>query len=250
MILFRRVRRTIVEPLLLLAVAVLGGLPAYLLLDHLRLLPLVERDRPWVLEGIVLVATIAIGNGVRASSDNIARRLRAVCTVLGAVSLAALIVVAHVTRFALGESPPQITLGLPLPHATVKDEEGRLVDLSSLTGQPMLLVFYRGAWCPSCRAQLTALLPEVVPYLNEGVRVVGISPDSPESSLRWSREAGLPFQLLSDERQRLAPDLCGGSAHCQLLVDKTGKVRWGALTDNWRVNPLPLAILQAAYRLR
>jgi peroxiredoxin len=199
---------------------------------------------------IVLVATVAIGQGLFASSDKLERRLMVACTVTGAISLTALIASARVARFALGESAHEIKLGHPLPHAIVKDEQGRLVELSSLAGRPMLLIFYRGGWCPSCRAQLTALLPEVVRYLNQGVRVVGVSPDSPEISLRWSRELGLPFQLLSDESQRLAPDLCGGSAHCQLLVDKQGVVRWGALTDNWRVNAPPAAILQAAYRLQ
>jgi peroxiredoxin len=248
MILSRSVRRTIVRPLLLCAVAVLGGLPAYYLVDHLRLLPLALRDRPWPFEAIVVISTVAIWLG--AGPEKSARRVTLGCTLVGAVSLLALVVVGHLVRFALGESAHEITLGQVLPRATVKDEAGRPVDLSALVGPPLLLVFYRGGWCPSCRAQLTALLPEVERFLAAGVRVVGISPDPPEISARWSRELGLPFPLFSDESQRLAPDLCGGSAHCQLLVGKDGRVRWAALSDNWRINPPPSVVLQAAYRLR
>jgi peroxiredoxin len=239
-----------VRPLLLSAVAVLGGLPAYLLADHFRLLPLAVRDRPWPFEAIVLVATVALWRTARASSDEGARRVTSACALLGTAALFALGGVVHLSRFVLGDTPPEITLGHALPHAAVTNEEGRPVELTSLIGRPLLLVFYRGAWCPSCRAQLTALLPEVERFLSAGVSVVGISPDPPEISRRWSRELGLPFPLLSDESQRLAPDLCGGSAHCQLLVDKEGAVRWGSLTDNWRLNAPPSVVLQAANRLR
>jgi peroxiredoxin len=250
MILSRSVRRTLVRPLLLSAIAVLGGLPAYLLADHFRLLPLALRDRPWPFEAVVLLATVAIGRGARASSYENARPVMVACTVAGVVALFTLVIVARVTRFSLRESPRDIQVGATLPRATVRDEKGSLVELTSLVGRPMLLVFYRGGWCPSCRAQLTALLPEVERFLAAGVSVVGISPDPPEISARWSRELGLPFPLLSDETQRLAPTLCGGSAHCQLLVDKEGTIRWGALSDSWRMNPPPSAVLQAAYRLR
>jgi peroxiredoxin len=171
------------------------------------------------------------------------------CTVAGALSLFALVVVARLTRFALDESAHEIAIGRPIPHATIKNEEGASVDLSALD-RPMLLVFYRGAWCPSCRSQLTALLPEVQRFLAAGVRVVGISPDPPEISAHWSRELGLPFPLMTDESQHLASDLCGGSGHCQLLVDKEGTIRWGTLTDNWRETAPPSVVLQAAYRLR
>lgn len=243
------VRRTIVRPLVLTAVAVVCSLPGYWILDSLRLLPVALRDRPWPLEAIVLLATAAIGTDGRAP-DQGARRFMIACTLVGALALFSLVVFTHVARFALGETPHEIARGRALPRATLEDEQGHPVDLASLTGRPMLLVFYRGGWCPSCRAQLTALLPEVQRFLNAGVAVVGISPDPPEISARWSHELALPFPLLSDESQRLAPDLCGGSAHCQLVVDSTGTIRWGSLTDNWRLNLPPSVVLQAAYRLR
>jgi len=250
MILSPSVRRTIVRPLLLAAIAALGGLPAYLLADHFRLLPLSLRDRPWPFEAFVLVTTVAIWRGARGSS--LLPKLRHVmvaCTLAGTASLFALVVVARLTRFALDEPAREITLGRRVPHAIIKNEQGVSVDLSALD-RPMLLVFYRGAWCPSCRSQLTALLPEVGRFMTAGVRVVGISPDPPEISAHWSHELGLPFPLMTDESQHLASDLCGGSGHCQLLVDKEGTIRWGTLTDNWRITSPPLVVLQAAYRLR
>jgi peroxiredoxin len=167
----------------------------------------------------------------------------------GALLLIGVAVGMYRSRFAMAESSPEIAVGRRLPQATLKDEQGNPVELSSLLGQPLLLVLYRGSWCPSCRSQLTALLPEADRFRAAGVKIVGISPDPPEISTHWSHEMGLTFPLLSDEPQRLAADLCGTSAHCELLIDKEGKIRWGALTENWRITATPSMVLQAALRL-
>jgi peroxiredoxin len=249
MILSLRVRRAIARPILLATVAVIGGLPAYFFFDHLHFFPVSLRDRPWPVEAVVLAATLSTALLARASRGA-ERRVALACAALGTASLAGLVIVAHVARFALGAPAREIALSKALPPATLLDEQGRPVELTELRGRPMLLVVYRGGWCPSCRAQLTALLPEVDRFLSAGVRVVGISPDPPEVSLRWSRELGLPFPLLSDPSERIGPDLCGGSAHCELIVDERGAIRWGALSDNWRLNPPASTILQAVYRLR
>jgi peroxiredoxin len=184
---------------------------------------------------------------------NVSAKIRPLVLACGAAALlllAALAVGLYRSRFAMADSPREIAVGRRLPPATLKDEQGRRVELSGFVGKPLLLVLYRGAWCPSCRAQLTALLPEVERFRAAGVEIVGISPDTPDISAHWSHELGLTFPLLSDEAQRLATDLCGASAHCQLLIDREGKIRWGALTDNWRITATPSMVLQAATRLR
>ncbi len=58
----------------------------------------------------------------------------------------------------------------------------------------------------------------------------------------------LPFTLLSDPTQRVV-GTCG-LAHCALLLDKDGVIRWGVLTENWQQRLPPAAVLQAALRLQ
>jgi len=235
---------------LLGALAVSAGLPLYLLLDHLRLLPPALRDRPWPFDAVVLLATLGLARIARSATQQNSRRIAALLGLLGALSLGALIAVGHFSRHRLPKSPPELPIGEQLPDVTLPDQAGRPVALASLRGQPTIVVLYRGGWCPSCRAQLTALTPVVARFLEAGVRVVGISPDPPEIAARFRAELKLPFPLLSDEELRLAPKLCGPSAHCELVVDPAGVIRWGALNDNWRVTARPEAVLQAAYRLR
>jgi peroxiredoxin len=74
--------------------------------------------------------------------------------------------------------------------------------------RPVVLIFYRGGWCPYCNAQL-ADLHEVEPRLKKaGFDVLFLSSDRPEllySSLNDdTRRNGLPYTLLSDPELRAA----------------------------------------------
>jgi peroxiredoxin len=243
-------RTSIARAPLLFAVAASAGLPLYFLLDHLRLLPPALRDRPWPFDAVVLLATLALVHIARTATQPKHQRRAVLLALLGAVSLGALVAVGHFVRHRLPESAPALPIGKPLPNESLLDAAGRPVQLASLRGKPAILVVYRGGWCPSCRATLSAFAPSAARFLDAGVLLVGISPDPPAVAARFRAELKLPFPLLSDEEMRLAPKLCGQSAHCELLVDPSGTIRWGALNDNWRVRARPEAVLQAAYRLR
>lgn len=78
--------------------------------------------------------------------------------------------------------------------------------------------------------------------------MVAISPDPPEVSARLRALVGHDVVLLSDPDQRVQP-LCEGLAHCQVLLDGRGVIRWGAFDENWRSIPTD-SVVQAAYRLR
>jgi peroxiredoxin len=157
---------------------------------------------------------------------------------------------AHGALHALPEPAPEVAVGRALPNVSLPDEHGRPIALSGLRGRPAVFLFYRGAFCPSCRAQLVSFAKAVGPFLADGVAVFGVSPDPPDVSVRWQGTLGGRFPLLSDDTQRLAESLCGARAHCVLVVDPSGVVRWGALNDSWREGARPETILQAARGLR
>lgn len=86
-------------------------------------------------------------------------------------------------------------------------------------------------------------------YVARGVRVVAVSADPPDVARDLKSTLGVPFHFLSDEEQRLTIELCGVNAHCEIIADGGGIVRWGGLSDNWRERLRPELVLQAAYRL-
>ncbi|HEY4185102.1 MAG TPA: hypothetical protein VGP07_08535, partial [Polyangia bacterium] len=78
-----------------------------------------------------------------------------------------------------------------------------------------------------------------------GIQVVASSPDGPAVLAELRLQLGLPIQLLSDADEQAVNALCGGVAHCQILVDDDGIVRWGAFSESWSHAPSPEALLAA-----
>jgi peroxiredoxin len=146
---------------------------------------------------------------------------------------------------ALPPSASWLPSGTKLPEFVLKDDAGREVSSASLVGKPAWLVFFRGVYCPACRAQLADIARHAREAEAVGVQIVALSPDAPEALARLRAELGVTFALWSDEREGAASALCGGVAHCQLLVDAQGTLRWAAVSESWSDVPAPVAILQA-----
>jgi len=76
---------------------------------------------------------------------------------------------------------PGLPVGAAAPDAALKNQEGETVRLSELyDGGPVVVVFYRGGWCPYCNKQLAAWAPKVKELESEGYQFVAISPETKE----------------------------------------------------------------------
>jgi peroxiredoxin len=146
---------------------------------------------------------------------------------------------------ALPVSPREIPVGSPLPPLALADDAGQPVALSSLRGAPTMLLFFRASTCPICRTQLQALAAVATRFSAAGIQVVASSPDGPAVLADLRLQLGLPIQLLSDADEQAVNALCGGVAHCQILADADGIVRWGAFSESWSHAPPPEALLAA-----
>ena len=69
---------------------------------------------------------------------------------------------------------------------------------------PVVLNFYRGAWCPYCALELKAL-NDALPEINAlGASLVSISPNVVEKSAAFSAENPFGFDILSDVDNKVA----------------------------------------------
>lgn len=227
------------------ALTLVAGAPAYLVLDHFRLLPVALKDRPWpqVVLGLVMIGVIIAL--ARRSTDRGERRVAISAAVLGTISIGSLSGAAS-AAYSLPRS--ELPIGRRLPDLPLIDEAGRPVSLASFRGNPLVLIFYRGAFCAYCRKELVRLSEQAPPFMAHGVRIVAISADPPDVAHELKSTLGIAFRLLTDEDQRLAVDICGVNAHCEVIADEGGIVRWVGLNDNWRTKLRPDVIFQAAYR--
>lgn len=98
----------------------------------------------------------------------------------------------------VGERVPDFTL----PNAL--GEEVRLYDL--LDQGPVVLTFYRGAWCPYCNLELRALTEAHPDIEDHGARLIAVTPQQPDQSLKQVREDGYPFEILSDVNDSVMKD--------------------------------------------
>jgi peroxiredoxin len=72
----------------------------------------------------------------------------------------------------------------------------------SLSGQlelgAVVLVFYRGDWCPYCNGQLASYARQFDEFERRGAQLAGISVDPPPNNVKMVGKLLLPFPLLSD----------------------------------------------------
>lgn len=95
--------------------------------------------------------------------------------------------------------------GSKAPEFTLPDATGRNISLSDTLRQgPVILVFYRGGWCPYCNLELRAYQRYMPEIRDAGAQLIAISPQSPDASLSTQEKNALAFPVLSDTENRVA----------------------------------------------
>ncbi len=91
------------------------------------------------------------------------------------------------------------------PDFTLPDARGNAVTLSHLLTQgPVVITFYRGAWCPYCHLALRAY-QQALPQLQVGgATLVAISPQTLNHSRALAEKLKLTFAVLSDMGNQVA----------------------------------------------
>jgi peroxiredoxin len=95
-----------------------------------------------------------------------------------------------------------------LPDFRLPDAQNKTFDSSAALAQgPLVIVFYRGGWCPFCNLQLHAM-QSILPELKKaGATLVAISPQSPDNTLSTVEKAKLEFTVLSDENAKIGKSM-------------------------------------------
>jgi thioredoxin-dependent peroxiredoxin len=124
------------------------------------------------------------------------------------------------------------------PEFTLPDETGTDRSLTELlsTGA-IILYFYPADFTPGCTRQACAFRDLHAEIQKAGLRVVGISPQKPESHAKFREKHRLPYVLLSDEQKTVVKmyglngPLGIGVRRATYLIDGSRRVRDAVLAD-------------------
>ena len=98
-----------------------------------------------------------------------------------------------------------LNVGKKMPSFVLKDANNNTVSSDDLLKQGnLVLVFYRGAWCPFCNLYLKNLQKNLEQIKANGGVLVAVSVENPDNSMTVSKKNELNFTVLSDPKLETA----------------------------------------------
>lgn len=162
--------------------------------------------------------------------------------------------------------------------ATLKTANGESVTLSQEWSEgPVVLMWYRGGWCPYCNLQLKAMNDRIKSLESTGAKLLVVSPELPEKSQetidrnqlemtilhdphnelaqKYGIVFKLPDSLLPLYRDRLGLSQYNGDDSMQLplaatyVIDQEGTIRYSYLEEDYKKRAEPTEVMAAVRSL-
>lgn len=172
-----------------------------------------------------------------------------------------------------------IAPGAKVPTFSAVTVEGTpFTDADLRERAPIVVIFYRGGWCPYCNAQVREMATRYGDFTAKGVDVVMASADAPDAAALTKRAYEVPFSLVADpdlamhdafgvafevppadvarlESFGISLEAWSGRAHHRIavpsifFVDASGTVRWAHAARDYKRRPTADQLLQAVHGL-
>jgi peroxiredoxin len=173
-----------------------------------------------------------------------------------------------------------LNVGAKMPSFSLSDATGKIVKGKDLlkTGN-LVIVFYRGAWCPFCNTYLRNLQKRLTDINAAGGTLIAISVENPDTSMQVAKKNEVGFTVLSDPNLETArkfgivyelsaetnaqyksygldlakknsmskPELPLSATY---VVDKKGKIRYAFLEPDYRKRAEPDVIISELEKIR
>lgn len=97
-----------------------------------------------------------------------------------------------------------IAVGTSVENFTARDAKGNLFNFAEeLKNGPVVIIFYRGQWCPVCNKHLSKLQDSLQAIADKGAKVIAISPEKPEKIEKTVQKTNAEFTILYDEGYKI-----------------------------------------------
>jgi peroxiredoxin Q/BCP len=124
-----------------------------------------------------------------------------------------------------------VEVGQPAPDFALQSDTGDTVKLSDLRGRPVVVYFYPKDDTPGCTRQALAIRDSWGDFERAGATVLGISPQSVESHVKFRDKFSLPFPLLADEDHSVAASYGAWGPKTRYGKTSDGLIRSGFVID-------------------
>ncbi len=152
-----------------------------------------------------------------------------------------------------------ISSGISAPEFELLDDTNTPRRLSDFKGQPVILYFYPADDTPGCTKEACSFRDDYSAYQKAGVTILGVSPNSVKSHVKFKEKYQLPFPLLADEDHQVCnaygvwgpKKLMGreyeGVLRTTFLIDAQGKI--AQVFENVRPTEHSAEVLEALNNL-
>lgn len=108
------------------------------------------------------------------------------------------------TKFVPVEKVNGLNVGDTIPLFTAKNQNDSLISLEKLLEKgPVVVVFYRGQWCPVCNRHISSLSDSLDLIYQKGATIVAVSPEKQEFLQETEKKTGAKFNLLYDKDYKI-----------------------------------------------
>ena len=162
----------------------------------------------------------------------------------------------------------KLEIGKLLPEFKAIDINGVPLKSSSFKGSPLILMFFRGNWCPLCMAQVKEIASLYQRIDSMGANVALVAPQPERNTQKLAKKYDVPFIFLSDKNNEAAKilgiDMKDGlptgmevlgyekdTVYPTLIItDDEGKIVYTDFTNNYRIRPDPEDFLKVLEQIK
>ena len=150
-------------------------------------------------------------------------------------------------QIAIAEAAYRLQPGKPYTDYTVRNTDGQLVPISTLTKGKVALIDLWASWCGPCRRHSIAMIPVYEKYKDKGFTVVAIAREQKADAMQKAMERdGYPWPSLlelNDENGVWRKNGADNSGGAMYLIDRDGTIL-STSTDAEELEPLIKAAIE------
>jgi peroxiredoxin len=103
------------------------------------------------------------------------------------------------------EKPEGLFINSKAPDFKGTDQSGVAVNLKDARKKgPVVVLFYRGYWCPYCNRELKRFQDSLNLIIEKGAQLIAITPEGAEGITKTVEKTGIEFPVLSDADMKIS----------------------------------------------